>query len=316
MHVWDTLLDRSVIAGYSRLGYALRAAGRSDDDPRPGALAGRTVAVTGATSGIGAAIAEGVAALGAHVIVVGRDGERAQRVAAGLVERFPDARVSVELGDVSDAEQVRDLAARLDRRDVDALVHNAGVMPPERTDSADGHELSLATHVLGPIALTELLLPALRRSPDARVVFMSSGGMYTAPLPVDDLDYRDGQYRGARAYARSKRIQTALVPLLADRWAAAGVMVAGMHPGWVDTPGVSGSLPRFATLAGPLLRGPAEGADTAVWLLGTEPAPPTGGFWHDRRRRPEHYLRRTRFSEAERRAVGERIARIVDDEYR
>lgn len=69
------------------------------------------------------------------------------------------------------------------------------MLPPERTESADGHELSLATHVLGPIALTELLLPQLAQSADSRVVFMSSGGMYTAELPVDDVDYRRGEYR-------------------------------------------------------------------------------------------------------------------------
>ncbi|MCK0439121.1 SDR family NAD(P)-dependent oxidoreductase [Gordonia alkaliphila] len=232
-----------------------------------------------------------------------------------MVERFPGARVSVEPGDVSAAEQVRDLAARLAEYPVDALVHNAGVLPPERTASADGHELSLATHVLGPIALTELLLPQLAQSADARVVFMSSGGMYTAELPVDDVDYRRGEYRGARAYARSKRVQTALVPFLADRWGPAGVMVAGMHPGWVDTPGVDDALPRFARFAGPLLRSPVQGADTAVWLLAIDPVPPTGGFWHDRRQRPEHYLDGTRFDETARRRVAEQMRTMVEEEY-
>ncbi|MGV7636780.1 dehydrogenase, partial [Mycobacterium kansasii] len=94
-----------------------------------------------------------------------------------------------------------------------------------------------------PILLTDLLEPQLAAAEDARVIFMSSGGMYTAELPTDDLDYRTGEYKGAVAYARSKRVQVAMVPILAQRWESADVTVAGMHPGWVATPGVADSLP-------------------------------------------------------------------------
>lgn len=312
MELIDAALDRAVIPGYSRIGFAVRAAGWPADDPAPGALTGRTVLVTGATSGIGAAVAGRVSDLGGHAVLIGRDRQRAESVRAGIVRRNPAAEVSIELADVSDLDQVRRLAERLATGPVDAIVHNAGVMPPERTDSADGHELSLATHVLGPLLLTDLLLPRLAQSPDPRVIFMSSGGMYTAGLPADDLHYRSGRYRGARAYARSKRVQTALLPRLADRWAPAGVMVAAMHPGWVDTPGVSGSLPRFAQLTRPLLRSAEQGADTAVWLLATRPAPATGQFWHDRRRRRLHYRKRTEFSEAERRAVWREVCAAAE----
>jgi dehydrogenase/reductase SDR family member 12 len=173
------------------------------------------------------------------------------------------------------------------------------VMPPERSRTEEGHELSLATHVLGPLLLTELLLPALVESPDPRVVLMSSGGMYTQRLPADDIEYRSGRYRGAVAYARSKRIQVALTPLLAHRWAAQSVMVAAMHPGWADTPGVATSLPAFRKLTGPVLRTPKQAADTAVWLTASSPTPPSGRFWQDRAVRPTHYLPTTRYSDAE-----------------
>ncbi|GEE00115.1 oxidoreductase [Gordonia spumicola] len=287
MTLFDTILDRSVIGGYSRAGFALRAR-TWHDDPSPDALAGRTVVVTGATSGIGAAIAARVAASGGRPILVGRDADRAEEVRASIVRRRPGASPAIELCDVSDLSAVRELARRLSDSVVDAIVHNAGVMPPERTESADGHELSLATHVLGPVLLTESLAPRLDASPDGRVVFMSSGGMYTSPLPVDDLEYRRGDYRGARAYARSKRVQVSLLPILAARWP--GTMVAGMHPGWVDTPGITASLPVFRRAVRPLLRDADEGADTAAWLLATRPTPPSGRFWHDRVARPTHYL--------------------------
>lgn len=303
----DTLLDRSVIGGYSRLGYVARSATWCSSDPAPGALRDRTVAVTGATSGIGAAIAAGVAALGGRPVIVGRHAGRAAEVRDQILHRHPGAAVDIELADIADPAQVCDLADRLTAREVDSLVHNAGVLPPVRTESVAGHEASLATHVLGPLLLTDLLVPRLDRSDDARVIFVSSGGMYTAALPVDDLEYRRPPYRGARAYARSKRVQTALLPVLARRWAPAGVLVAGMHPGWVDTPGVAESLPLFTRLTAPLLRSPAEGADTAVWLTATARPLPTGLFWHDREVRPTHYLRRTRFTEADRHALWRQV---------
>ncbi|MDR2280798.1 MAG: SDR family NAD(P)-dependent oxidoreductase [Gordonia sp. (in: high G+C Gram-positive bacteria)] len=286
MTLLDTVLDRSVIGGYSRLGYAIRS--RKWHRPAPGSLVGRTVVVTGATSGIGAAVAARIAALGGRPILVGRDSHRAEKVRASILDGQPSAAVEIELADVSDLSQVRELANRLTGHEVDGIVHNAGVMPPDRTESADGHELSLATHVLGPVLLTELLAPQLASADDPRVVFMSSGGMYTAALPADDLEYRSGDYRGARAYARSKRVQVALLPILAERWP--NVMVAGMHPGWVDTPGVADSLPGFRRVTGPLLRSAQEGADTAVWLTSTEPTPRSGLFWHDRAPRPTHYF--------------------------
>lgn len=303
----DAALDRAIALGYSKIGFAARKVRWNDDDPCPGALAGRTVVVTGGTSGIGAAIAERVAGLGAEVVITGRDRARAAEMRREIVRRHPDAAVAVELGDVSDLDAVPALAERLATHGVDVIVHNAGVMPPAWTAASSGHELSLATHVLGPVLLTELLLTELAASDDARVIFMSSGGMYTAGLPTDDLDYRNGDYRGATAYARSKRVQVAMVPVLAERWSSAGVTVAGMHPGWVATPGIADSLPGFSRLAGPLLRDADQGADTAVWLAATAPTPENGRFWHDRAPRPEHYLRRTGFSESDRRAVARQV---------
>ncbi|WP_433566586.1 hypothetical protein ACQP1O_16125 [Nocardia sp. CA-151230] len=130
------------------------------------------------------------------------------------------------------------------------------------------------------------------------MIMMSSGGMYLQPLRVDDIEYRCGDYHGAAAYARTKRMQVALTSVLADRYAAQSISVHAMHPGWVGTPGIATSLPRFRRLMAPLLRTPAEGADTAVWLAATDV--PSGRFWHDRRARPEHYLRRTRESDSDR----------------
>ena len=242
----DRLLDRTIALGYSRLGYSIRQRWWDRDDPAPDALTGKTVVVTGANSGIGAAIVDGAARLGASVVMVVRDLERGESVRDRLAAAHPHANLMVARCDVSDLTDIANVADRLraHRPQIDAIIHNAGVLPDRWTGTAQGHEVSLATHVLGPILLTELLLPAFAAAPDPRVVLMSSGGMYAQPLPADDLEYQSsGNYRGVTAYARSKRVQVDLTPALAGRWAGAGVMVAVMHPGWADTPGLSEHSP-------------------------------------------------------------------------
>lgn len=287
----DVLADRSVLIGYSRAGYALRERTWRPDPPS-GALRGRTAIITGASSGIGEATALGLVRLGATAVLLVRDEERGQRTRDRILAEVNDAHVHVFRCDVSDLDDVARGAERLreEHPTIDVLVHNAGVLPPARGESPQGHELTLATHVLGPLRLTEDLRPALDASGDARVVWMSSGGMYTQPVPADDIEYRSGRYRGAVAYARTKRLQVAFTPLLGQRLAAEDVSVNATHPGWVDTPGVAGSLPGFRAVTKPVLRTPEQGADTAVWLAAAKPAPVCGRFWHDRRERPQHYL--------------------------
>lgn len=289
----DTVLDRTVAPGYTAPGLAIRTHLPGwPADPAPGSLLGRHVLVTGATSGLGTATAAGLARLGASVHLVVRDEDKGERTADQIRRDLPDADLRVRRCDVGDLEDVRRFATLLAAGpDLHGIVHNAGVMPPERTESAQGHELSMAVHVLGPVLMTELLRERLT---DARVVLVSSGGMYAQRLRADDPDFHRGDYSPTAAYARSKRMQVELLPLLADRWSAQRVTLAAMHPGWADTPGVRDSLPGFHRLTQRVLRDSAQGADTSVWLQGTEPAPPTGLFWHDRRPRPTHLRPGTR----------------------
>jgi NAD(P)-dependent dehydrogenase (short-subunit alcohol dehydrogenase family) len=308
----DVALDRAVVPGYSRIGFLLRRRGWPADDPAAGSMTGRRALVTGANSGLGKATARGLAELGATVHLVVRDEGRGKAALAEIAAEVPGADLHLELCDVSDLDDVRrcaaDLVARLDR--VDVLVHNAGALPAERVETADGHELTVATHVLGPVLMTECLLPLLSGH-DARVVLVSSGGMYAQKLPVDDPEYLVGSYRGATAYARSKRMQVALTPVLQARWQPARVTVHAMHPGWADTPGVATSLPGFRALMRPLLRDVDSGADTAVWLAATRSALPGGRFWHDRAERQTHYRRGTRETPAERDRVWRWVRRAT-----
>ena len=113
-------------------------------------------------------------------------------------------------------------------------------------------------------------------------------------------------------YARTKRAQVILTELWAKRLAGTGVVVHAMHPGWVDTPGVASSLPRFHRLTGPLLRSPEQGADTIVWLgAAAEPGESSGGFWHDRRRRPTHRVPWTRETPEDRERLWRECERLT-----
>lgn len=302
-HVVDELLDRTIVPGYSRLGYLARRQ-RWADELADGTLRGRVAVVTGANSGLGKATVSGLARMGARVHMLVRDEVKGVRARDDVLRQVPGAELDVARCDVSDTSSVRAFADRLDHDTVDVLVHNAGVMPPGRTETGEGNEVTFATHVLGPFLLTDLLRSRLRASTDARVVFVSSGGMYTQPLRVDDPQYRRGTYRGATAYARTKRMQVVLAQLWAEELVGTSTAVHAMHPGWADTPGVASSLPGFQRLTRPILRSPEEGADTILWLVATdEPTVETGRFWHDRSVRPTHYVPWTRESECDRQAL-------------
>jgi NAD(P)-dependent dehydrogenase (short-subunit alcohol dehydrogenase family) len=132
------------------------------------------------------------------------------------------------------------------------------------------------------------------------VIFVSSGGMYTRRLDLSDLGWEQRPYDGVLAYAQTKRMQVVLAEQWAQALAGSGVTVHAMHPGWAETAGVRGSLPRFHALTRRVLRTPEQGADTIVWLAVRRPAPPTGGFWFDRRARSTHYLPWTREAPADR----------------
>jgi len=310
----DTALDLSVVGGYTSIGYRIRSRGWT---PLP-RMEGKVVVITGATSGLGLAAADGFARLGATVWLAVRNRERGENARAAILEHRGEADVRVELCDLSRLESVREFAERFaaEAPRLDVLVNNAGVLTQARELSADGIELTLATNVIGPFLLTQLLIPVLERSVPSRIVNVSSGGMYTQKLRIDDLQSEQEDFDGPTVYARTKRAEVVLTEMWAQRLAGTGVTVHAMHPGWADTAGVQSSLPRFYRVTRPLLRSPDQGADTIVWLgAAAEPAESSGGFWHDRRRRPTHLLPGTRETEAERRRLWAECVALSSTRY-
>lgn len=296
----DTALDLSVVGGYTRLGYRIRSHVLNWDPPPR--MDGRTVLVTGATSGLGFAAAKGFARLGATVHLAVRNRERGEDARARILEHGT-AEVHVGVCDLSHLSGVRAFvdAFTADNPRLDLLVNSAGVLTQKRELSPDGIELMLATNVIGPFLLTNLLIPLLKPSAPARIINVSSGGMYTQKIRVDDLQSERGEFDGPAVYARSKRAEVVLTELFARQLVGSGVVAHSMHPGWADTGGIRDALPRFYRVTRPLLRTADQGADTIVWLgAAEEPAETSGGFWHDRRRRTTHPLPGTRETDEDR----------------
>jgi dehydrogenase/reductase SDR family member 12 len=277
----DRALELSVVGSWSRLGFTVRARmggwGSEADD-----LRNRRVLITGGTRGIGLAAARGLLERGAHVGIVGRDPRSARRVAGELGNGVGGTvwSAGADLGDLGEVERLAGDVTEWAGSGLDGIVHGAGLLAHRWSRAKAGVETTVAVHVVGPHLLTTRL--AGRLNPGARVVWVSSGGMYTQRLEVDRLDVDEETFRGSVAYARAKRAQVALAETW-DRHLRGRCRSFAMHPGWVDTAALQEGLPRFAAVARPILRTPEQGADTIVWLAGAGPAPSApSAFWHDR----------------------------------
>jgi dehydrogenase/reductase SDR family protein 12 len=308
------LADRLILPGllgFTSMGYRWR---KRNWHPLSVSLRGRTVVVTGATSGLGRATAQQLAALGARVVLVGRDAGKAQAARREIAAATGNDDIAVALADLSLLAEVGRLADRLLRDEpcIHVLVNNAGVLLDRRTTTAEGNETALATNLLAPFLLTQRLLPRLAACAPSRVINVSSGGMYTTGLVLDDLQYDQGTYHGSKAYARTKRALVTLTEIWAEKLRGSGVVVNAMHPGWADTPGVANSLPGFHAVTKRFLRTADEGADTIVWLAAApEPARVSGAFWLDRAQHLTHVVPGTLPSPQERQRLWDAMVRLT-----
>jgi NAD(P)-dependent dehydrogenase (short-subunit alcohol dehydrogenase family) len=196
----------------------------TDDIP---AQTGRTVVVTGATSGLGLETARALAAKGARVVLAVRDVDRGSAVAAEL-----PGSAEVRRLDLADLESVRTFAAEWDGP-LDVLVNNAGIMMVPAGVTVDGFELQFGTNHLGHFALTNLLLPHVTD----RVVTMASTAHRTGTIVLDDLNWQRRPYSPERAYGQSKLANLLFTLELQRRLAEAGsrVRAVAAHPGWSAT---------------------------------------------------------------------------------
>ena len=304
----DDGLEVTVVGSFTNIGYGIRRGLYRWAAPEAGALQGRTVLITGPTSGLGRTATGTLAQLGARVILVGRSHDRLAAVRDELVAVHGVDRFPIVVADMGSLGSVRDAVAQVLETEtrLDVLIDNAGAIYPGRLVGPDGIEATLATLVIGPFVLESGLLPLLQRTTGSRVIAVTSGGMYTQRLHLDDMEWAAERFSGPRAYARAKRAQVVLVREWARRLRGSGPAVNAMHPGWADTPGLAEALPGFHSLMQPLLRSPAEGIDTLVWLASDPGAGAAGGsVFLDRRPRPFDRVPATRVTAADRRRLWE-----------
>jgi NAD(P)-dependent dehydrogenase (short-subunit alcohol dehydrogenase family) len=196
---------------------------------------GKTVLLTGATSGIGLEAGVELARQGAHVVLVGRD-EGRTRAAVEAVRTRAGAGADHLLCDFSQQSAIRELAKtyadRFDRLDV--LVNNAGGVHRSRSLTQDGVEMTFAVNHLGYFLLTNLLLDLILASSPARVVSVASVGHRSGTLDFDDLGFERG-YSTLKAYGRSKLANVLFASELARRLDGTGVTSNSLHPGAVNT---------------------------------------------------------------------------------
>ncbi|MGV8910043.1 MAG: SDR family oxidoreductase [Propionicimonas sp.] len=233
-------------------------------------LAGKTVLVTGGTGGIGRATALGLAMMGAHLAITGRDRQRTED-AAREIRAAGGGQVDAFVADVSSQVEVRRLADEvlhaLPR--IDVLVNNVGGYWNTRHRTADGLERTFALNHLAPFLLTNLLLDRLKESAPARVVTVSSNAQAMGRIGFDDLQ-GERAYAGSRAYNQSKLANVLFTYELARRLQATSVTANALHPGVVSTsfgaedPGRIQRL--FVPLMRPFMKTPAQGAATSIHL--------------------------------------------------
>jgi len=233
-------------------------------------MAGKTVLITGGTSGIGRATAAGLAAMGARVAIAGRDRERAEQAARGI-RTANDAQVHVFIADLASQSEVRRLADEVREAfpRLDVLINNVGGYWNTRHVTADGLERTFALNHLAPFLLTDLLLERLKAAGSARVVTVASGAHATGRIDFDDLQ-GERSYSGARAYSQSKLANVLFTYELARNLQATSVTANALHPGVVrtsfgaeDPGGVQRLLFPFIR---PFMKTPAQGAATSIHL--------------------------------------------------
>ena len=272
-----------------------------------GSMDGRLALVTGATGGLGKAVATGLAREGAAVVVVGRSIARAEAAMAGISALVPDARLEALDCDLSSQSSIRqaasDVLSRHDRLDV--LVNAAGVFRKERHVTPDGLELTFATNVVAYFLLTNLLLDALKRAAragrantgtigkpgpaasPARIVNVASRYGNTT-LNFDDLQTAKGKYSYLRSTPPTMLARVLLTQEFGERLRGTGVVANAVHPGLVKNTALLqdvGGPFRWVTNT---FGAPAEkAADTAVWLATSpETADVSGKLWAKRKELP------------------------------
>ncbi|XP_071838770.1 dehydrogenase/reductase SDR family member 12-like [Apostichopus japonicus] len=246
--------------------------------------------ITGANSGIGYSTALAIAKKGGTVHMVCRNKERGETAQKAIIDESQNMNVHLHLVDMLDTRRVFQFATEFvdEDKQLNVLVNNAGVMFGSLEFTEEGLEKNFVVNSLGTYVLTDTLIPLLSKNENPRVITVSSGGMYTMKLDLNNLQSRKGSFDGTFTYAHQKRQQV----IMTEQWGKKypNIHFYSMHPGWADTPSVRTSMPGFYKRFKNMLRTPDGGADTVVWLALSKAAldQANGQFYLDRKAQSLH----------------------------
>jgi dehydrogenase/reductase SDR family member 12 len=262
---------------------------------------GKTVLITGGSTGVGLEISILYARAGAKVIVVEKKPENLYssvdhiKKLTGNPNIFP---ILADLSLMSENSRVAELIKQ-NFADLSIIVNNLGNIYHNQIITQEGFEKSASLMLMGPYVLVESLYPILVHHKDSRVINVSSGGMYSQRFTLRDL-FNSTDYNGMILFAKYKRAMVILSDYWAMKWKRSGVKSFSMHPGWTDTESIRNSLPVFYRFMKTFLRSPDEGADCAFWLgISEDLEEMTGGFWFDRELQTQHIFLNTSNSDEE-----------------
>jgi NAD(P)-dependent dehydrogenase (short-subunit alcohol dehydrogenase family) len=248
-------------------------------------MKGKTIVITGGTSGIGEVAAEALAQMGARIILVARSRSRADATLTRLRESGPNVTHSVYFADLARLAEMKRVAAEIAMREppIDVLINNAGALFGTRRLTDDGLEYTFALNHMSYFVVTEGLRERLSASGAARVISTASAAHLRATLDFDDLQSAKS-FGAMRAYGRSKLCNVLFTRELARRLQGTQVTANCLHPGFVATRFADesgGLISRMAWLAKFFAIIPAEGARTIIYLASSpEVANVTGKYFY------------------------------------
>lgn len=262
-------------------------------------MTGRTALVTGATGGLGKAIATALACEGGTIVVVGRSEARAEDSIRDIRALVPKASLEPLACDLSSQDSIRSAVDEFHsrRQELNVLVNAAGVFRKERQVTPDGLEVTFATNVMGYFLLTNLLLDSLKRGGSveeawtSRVVNIASrysGGPSATKIDFDDLQTARGKYSYTRSTPPTMLGRVLLTQEFAERLRGSNVVVNAVHPGLVKNTGLLQDVGGpFRWLTNTFGKPAEQAADTPVWLATSpETAAVSGKLWAKRKQLP------------------------------
>jgi dehydrogenase/reductase SDR family protein 12 len=279
----NKILDASIFWSFDLSGY-LRHEKEFDETyefPK-----GSNALITGGTSGIGQAAALEMIKHGVHVTITGRSAGKGE----ALEKTHP--LIKFKKMDMANWSEFDSLVSQIEP--LDYLVLNAGGMPEKFSTNEKGFELQFASQLFGHYIIAHKLVQAGKLKPGARIVWVTSGGMYLKALDVNTI-FKNDKYDKVDNYANVKRAQVTLLPFFKKEFPSQ--IVTAMHPGWAATPGVDEAIPGFAKTMQGRLRTPLQGADTILWLLCSKKEIESGALYFDRKKVNPHFFWFTKKSE-------------------